>query len=408
MSSCSAIATQARKTSPQGLNKSEDSKMNIFSLPCFTHRLGAVPVLILLALLLELVGCSAHSSPVKKLAQDTSTTHFENNLTFNDVNLEQTNAQGKPVWNVKAKQAIYSNDKKIAQVQNPKGELFQEGKVVYQITGDQGELQQDGKKLFLKGHIVVKDPQNGVELHGNEMEWRPGEDLLIVRNQLTITRQKMQITAQEARMYSRVSRMELQGQVVALSSDPYVQVRTEHLTWQIKEQKLSSDARVQIDRVKGQAITDRATANQADVDLKTKIVTLKQNAQLALADPPLQVTSNELSWNLNAETLTANQPLQALDRQQQVNVSATSGWVDLQKKIVYLTGNVYGVGQRGQSLNSAQLTWYLPTRLFEANGNVVYHQIEPPASFAGQKAVGRLEDQSVVVSGGGVVTQIVP
>jgi LPS export ABC transporter protein LptC len=58
-----------------------------------------------------------------------------------------------------AKHALYSQDKKTAQLQSPRGELFQDGKVAYKITGTQGEIQQDGKQLFLKGQIVATDPK---------------------------------------------------------------------------------------------------------------------------------------------------------------------------------------------------------------------------------------------------------
>jgi len=59
------------------------------------------------------------------------------------------------------------------------------------------------------------------------------EDLLIVRNQLTGTHRQMQVVAQEARAFSRVS-IELQGRVGECYRS--LQLRTEHLIWQIKEQ----------------------------------------------------------------------------------------------------------------------------------------------------------------------------
>lgn len=380
----------------------------IFYLSSSIFHFVAAP-LIGVVLLLNLSACSTENRTVKKLAEDTSSVqNFENNLTFNDITLEQANEQGRPVWKVKAKQATYSQDKKVAQVKSPTGELFQDGKSVYQISGQQGEIQQDGKRLFLKGQIVATDPKNGVVLRGNELEWRPLEDLLIVRNQLTGTHRQMQVVAQEARAFSRASRIELQGRVVANATDPALQLRTEHLIWQIKEQKLIGDRPLQIDRYKAKKITDRATANQGEVFLKTKIVTLKQNAQLALLEPPMQVASNHLSWNLNTETITANQPLRIVHHKEQMTVTAKQGRIDLQKEIVYLTGDVYAVGQRRQVLNSKTLTWYVPTKLVEAQGNVFYRQVEPPVSFTGQKAVGKLQNQSIVVSGGRVVTEIIP
>lgn len=367
------------------------------------------PLLVLVALLFGLFACGNQSRTVSKLAQDTSSVQdFESNLSFNDVTLEQANEQGQTVWKVKAKQATYSKDKKVAWVQSPTGELFQDGKVVYQITAQQGEIQQDGKRLFLKGKIVATDPHNGVVLRGNELEWQPTADQLIVRNQLTGTHPQAQVVAQEARAFSRTSRIELQGRVVAITTDPNLQIRTEHLLWQIREQKLIGDRPIQIDHYEAKKITDRSRANTAEVNLKTKVATLKQNAQLVLLEPPLQVVSDSLTWNLNTETVMAVKPVRIVHRQQQVTVTAKQGKMDLQKEIVYLTGDIYAIGQRRQSLNAKELTWYLSNQLVEAEGDVVYRQVEPPASFTGQKAVGKLQQQNIVVSGGRVVTEIIP
>lgn len=365
--------------------------------------------LVSISLVLGLVGCGAQSSPVKQSAQDSSPEPaVENNLTFNDITLDQADDQGRPLWKVKAKHALYSQDKKTAQLQSPRGELFQDGKVAYKITGTQGEIQQDGKQLFLKGQIVATDPQNGVVMHGNELEWRPNEDLLIVRKHLTITHPQVQAVAQEAHVFSRAHRMELQDQVVAQAPAPQVQLRTEHLIWQIQAQKMISDRPVQIDRFKGKTITDRGTANQGEFNLKTKIAILKPNAQVSLLDPPLNIASNSISWNLNTEIVTADQPVRMVHRQQQLTASANRGRTDLKKKNVYLTGDAYAVGQRGQSIKANQLIWHLPSQEFEAEGNVFYRQLQPPVSFTGPKAFGKLQDQNIVVSGGRVVTDIVP
>jgi len=51
-----------------------------------------------------------------------------------------------------------------------------------------------------------------------------------------------------------------------------------------------------------------------------------------------------MSWNLNKETVTANQPVRMVHRQEQVTLTAKQGRMDLQKEVVYLTGDVHGVG----------------------------------------------------------------
>ena len=85
--------------------------------------------------------------------------------------------------------------------------MFQDGKAVYQITAKEGEIEQNGEQLFLKGNIVATYPRNNLVLRGNELEWLPKKDLLIVRNKITGTHPQVQAVAQEARVFSRTGRI---------------------------------------------------------------------------------------------------------------------------------------------------------------------------------------------------------
>ncbi|MBD2522806.1 LPS export ABC transporter periplasmic protein LptC [Nostoc sp. FACHB-133] len=362
-------------------------------------------------LIFGLVSCGGKSPPASQ-ENPAASSKQDSNLTFFDVTLEQADEVGRPIWKVRAKQAKYTKEKQIGQAESPYGELYQDGKVVYQIKADVADIEQDGKQLFLKGKIFATDPSNGIVLQGNELEWRPKEDLLIVRNQINGTHKQLQAVAQEARVKTREQRMEFSGRVVANSADPQLQVRTEHLIWNIKEEKLIGDRPIQIDRYKDNKISDRGKGNSAEVNLKTKIATIQQNAQLDLLDPPVQIASNSMTWNMNAETVTTNSPVRMFQRVENLTVTANQGEMKIPQKTVYLTGNVNAIGQRRQSLKSNTLTWYLDNKLVEAQGNVVYRQVDPPLNFMGETAVGNLQTENIVVKGGSssgrVVTEIIP
>jgi LPS export ABC transporter protein LptC len=358
-----------------------------------------------------LVACGG-KSPTASRANTSASSNQDSDLTFFDVTLEQADEVGRPIWKVKAKRAKYTKEKQIGQAESPYGELYQDGKVVYQVRAEVADIEQDGKQLFLKGKIVATDPRNGMVLRGNELEWRPKEDLLIVRNQLNGTHKQLQAVAQEARVKTREQRMEFSGGVVANSADPQLQMRTEHLIWQIKEEKLIGDRPVQIDRYKNNQITDRGRGNSAEVNLKTKVAIVKQNAQLDLLDPPTQIASNSMSWNMQTEIVTTNAPVRVFHRVENLTVTANQGEMRIPQKTVYLTGNVNAIGQRRQALKSNRLTWYLDNKLVEAQGNVIYRQIDPPVNFTGETAVGNLQTENIVVKGGSsgsrVVTEIIP
>lgn len=387
-------------------------------------NLGKVILIKLVIILLSYStsSCNSQSRAAKKLAEDSKLArdtatgkNIEGSLSFQQVTLDQADEQGRPLWKVKAKQAVYSNNNKIAKVQNPFGDLFQDGKLLYQISALEGEVHEDGKKIFLKGQIVATDTQNGVVLRGNELEWSPDKDELIVRDRLTGSHKELEASAREGRSYSRQKRIELIGQVVATTKDPKeppLQMKTEHLIWQVGEKKMFSDRPVQIDRIVDNKTIDRATGERGDVDLNTKIATLKQNAQLAIADPALDIASDLLVWNYNAKTVVSDRPVRVFHRIEQVTLISDRGRVDLEQKIAYLTGKVYGVGKKPPSqMRTDRMTWYLATESFEAEGNVFYKQVDPPLNLTGPKAIGQLKNQSIVVTGGNggrVETQIIP
>ncbi|MEG3976802.1 LPS export ABC transporter periplasmic protein LptC [Microcoleus sp. herbarium8] len=376
------------------------------------------PKFVLLFLAALILGISACAAPQEtqnnKLADDLKTAQQANSsLTLNKVTLEQANEKGEIFWKVNSKTAVYSKDQKTVDVQKPVGKLFQDGKEIYDIQGDTGQVFQEGNQVFLKGNIVATDLKNGLVLRGNELEWRPKEDVLVVRNNLTGENKQVTASAKEARVFSRAKRMELFGSVVANVKDPVLQLRTEHLVWFVEQQKINSDQPTQIDRYKDKKVTDSGFADQVDVDLKTKIATLTKNAQLMPSDPPLQIESSLMSWNFPAQFVISPGPVKVFHRVEKVTMTGDQGRGDLEKKIFYLTGNVVGIGEKRQSqLNTDRVTWYLTNQTFDAEGNVVYKQLNPVFNLTGPRAAGELRNQTVIVKGDGgggqVVTEFVP
>jgi len=60
-------------------------------------------------------------------------------------------------------------------------------------------------------------------------------------------------------------------------------------------------------------------------------------------------------------------------------MALTAKGMDLQKEVVYLTGDVHGVGQRRQSINAKALTGIFPVNWLKP-GDVVYRPVEPNAA----------------------------
>jgi LPS export ABC transporter protein LptC len=155
-------------------------KFTLYSSP-FTLQTSSVKRFLALIFCLFTVAllsaCKDGSRAEKKIKRDTAATEIEGSLIFKNVTLDQADEKGHPLWKVKAKQAIYTKDKKLGNVESPTGDLFQDGKVVLRVSADNGEIRENGQQIFLKGHIVATDTRNGAVFRGDELEWHPKEDL---------------------------------------------------------------------------------------------------------------------------------------------------------------------------------------------------------------------------------------
>lgn len=365
-----------------------------------------------LALAIAIGGTSCRGQNAADTSQESASEREEevdNSLTFNNITLEQADDSGKPQWKVKATQATYSQDKKSAEVTNPEGELYDEGKPVYRIKALSGKLEEDGEKITLNGNVIATDIKSGAVLRGDELIWEPNDGTLTVRKNVVGTHPRLNITANEARLNNRRRRLEASGQVVAVSKDPNLKLQGPRIIWRIDDQIVLSNDPIRVERLNNGKVQDIAVGQQAEVNLETKVATLRQNAGLELRDPAARITSNLLLWDLNKSEVSTNQPITIIHREEQITVTADAGRMDLRRRIVYLNKNVKAIAQRNRStLIADRLTWDIPSERLDAVGNVNYNQPDPPMQVKGPRAVGRLENQVIVVSGGRVVTEIVP
>jgi LPS export ABC transporter protein LptC len=371
--------------------------------------------LLAVGLLLMIVACRQQPQQLPNPSETPQTpeTEFEDRLTLDDVTLEQANEQGQLLWRVEAKQASYSPDQRVAEVIQPSGELYQDGQLLYKIEAQKGEVYQDSKRIVLRDQIIATDPNNGLVLRGEELEWTVEQEILIVRNGVSGDHEKIQAIATEAQVFNKKKRAEFWNQVIVSSKDPVVKLHTDHIIWYWEEEKLVSDQPLKIDRYQQQTITDRGVAETGEVNLKTQVATLKKNVQIALSEPSLKIGGQELNWNYQQQTVNSPQPITIIHQQEGVTFTANQGEGDLAKEVFKLKGNVVGIGQQRQAqLNTDQLTWYIPQQTFEANGNVVYRQTDPPFNLRGDTAVGELDNETIVVKSGGsqdqVTTEFVP
>ncbi|MBE9141269.1 LPS export ABC transporter periplasmic protein LptC [Nodosilinea sp. LEGE 07088] len=346
---------------------------------------------------------------------DPADTYPEPGLTLRDVTLEQPDEQGQLLWRVKGEEVTYSSDQQVAFITRPDGDLFQDGEVIYVVTADTGEVRENGSVILLRGNIVATGVKNGSILRGNEMEWRPQEDVLIMREQITGTHPQLRATANEARVFNRENRMELEGDVVANTvvadpkTDPWIKLQAQELTWFWAEERIDSAQPLRVEQFKQDTITDVVTGQRGSVDLADQLVTLREQVAMQMLEMPLNMTSEALDWQVDQEKVTVNQPLTLIHPENRVRVTARQGRMNLAEQQIYLSDEVVAVGEQNQSrLTSDRMNWNVATQTIVAEGQVNYRQVNPIVNLNGSRVTGRLDDQTIVVDGGRVVTEIVP
>ncbi|HSM80584.1 MAG TPA: LPS export ABC transporter periplasmic protein LptC [Nodosilinea sp.] len=339
----------------------------------------------------------------------------EPGLTLRDVTLEQPDEQGELLWRVKGDEVTYSSDQQIAFITRPDGDLFQDGELIYRVVADTGEVQQNGNIIVLRGNIVATGVKNGSILRGNEMEWRPQEDVLVMREQITGTHPQLRAVAQVARVFNRENRMELEGNVVANTvvpdpaTEPWLKLQAQELVWFWEEERIDSAQPLRVEQFKQNAITDVVTGQRGSVNLASQLVALRGQVAMQMLELPLNMTSEALDWQVAEEQVAVNQPLTLVHPENRIRVTARQGQMNLAQQQIFLSQDVVAVGEANQArMTSDRMNWNVETQTVVAEGRVNYRQADPAINLNGSRAVGRLDDQTVVVDGGRVITEIVP
>jgi LPS export ABC transporter protein LptC len=336
---------------------------------------------------------------------------IEAKLELDHLSFQQVDKQGKPLWKVRAQKGVYSPDKKRAKVTNLDGDFYQDGQIVLHVTAKIGEVEQAGEKVILRGDVVTKETRNQLTLIGQEVEWQPKTDLLIIRDKVQANQPNFQVNADEGRYLSRKQQLDLAGKITAFSQDPRLAMQTAHIIWLVKDKKIIGDKPTQIQRYQDNQITSQVTTNSFSTALDRKIINLQGNVQLNATKPQVQVNGESFAWNIDRELVTADRPISIVDSKEAVTLTANTGELDLQKSLATLAGKAHGVATRNQAqLDADRLVWEITSQQLIGTGNVVYQQIDPVIKFTGTRGVGKLQDRSIVISGGKqqVRTEFIP
>jgi len=166
------------------------------------------------------------------------------------------------------------------------------------------------------------------------------------------------------------------------ATDPALQLRTELLIWQIREQKLIGDRPVQIDRYKVKPLPTaprrilRVNENQgrhAQTECSVEVEPPRHSKQFHELEPE--------QGNCDCKPARADGA-----SPKQVTLTAKQGRMDLQKEVVYLTGDVHGVG----SDVSPSMKGIFPVNWLKPMAMLFIVRLNPTRVYR-SKAVGKIK-----------------
>ena len=352
-------------------------------------------------------------------------------LTLQAVTLEQPDVDGSLLWRLEADSVTYVPETQRAELLKLKGEFYEEGKKVYTVVADSGEVQQNGDTLFLRGNLVATRLEDDLILEGELLKWQPKQGLLRMgdfedealgeqdrsKSPVTISDPQIRAIAQSLTVKNKENRVTMSGGVTAKSkAEPWLTFASEALTWLTDQSLVTADQQLTVERFDSgdyKTLTDRLVGGSGRAQLDKNIVTLEQSVQLDSLAEGVQVQSDRAVWDVAAQTVEMDQPVDIAQPARQLTASASRASMNLAEQIIYLVGNVRANGAKNDTrLVADRVTWKTSTQQVEADGNVRYQQAaNPEATLSGPRATGNIEDGTLVVIGdesGDVVTEIVP
>lgn len=354
--------------------------------------------ILLLVFFLGITGCQTPNpepDPVSQINRP------DTQLVLNNVVLEQSNKQSNTVWKIKADNIVYSEDKQVATLEKVVANLLQNNTIILKLSAEMGNVEKNGDLVTLSGSVIASDPRNGSVITSESVEWQPPNNLLLIKDKLTVTRHNLEVIADSGKYFTDRENLVLEGNAIATSNQPALQLTSDRLEWQIPQSQIISPGTVKLVHYDAnQTITERLVSDRAELNLADNQATLSQNIELIALDPQLQVATNFLSWNYQERIAKTDRPIQILDRDRQISLTGNQGEVNLNQRFATLQGGVQGINQlKAAELYARQIIWNMDTEELEAQGNIVYQQVDPQARVTGEKAIGRLGDDNIVLTG---------
>ncbi|AFZ46897.1 protein of unknown function DUF1239 [Cyanobacterium stanieri PCC 7202] len=367
--------------------------------------------IILLITILLIAGCQNQNQSLNDNEGD-SHREVEQGIVLTDATIEQSNNDGENFWRLRVGKVTYSEDNRIAIIEDITANLLQNGEIVLKISAERGEVIDDGQEINLVGEIVAFDTRNDMEVMAERLNWKPEQNYFTLEENIEVNHEQIRLVTKQAEYNTATQVLQLTQDIVATTLEPQLNIVAQSIAWQIEEGMISTDEPFKVTRYEDDQVTDTLTGTIAEMDLNNNILMVENNIEYQSLNPPLQGVSNRMRWDYNLRIIETDTMIRLAQIEEQITMTANRGKIDLDENKVYLSNRIFGEAQTDEArLYADNVVWDLSNQNIDAQGNVVYQQINPVVNFRGDRATGRLQDKQVVVTGSNnnrVVTTIYP
>ncbi|AUC60285.1 ABC-type lipopolysacccharide export system substrate-binding component LptC [Cyanobacterium sp. HL-69] len=367
-------------------------------------------IVILLTILL-ISGCQNQNQSLDNNAEN-SNQEVQSGIILSDATIEQSNNDGENFWRLKVGKVTYSEDNKNAIIEDITANLLQNGEIVLKISAENGEVLNDGEEINLMGEIIAFDTRNDMEVRGEKLNWKPEQNYFTLQENIEIIHEQIRLVTQEAEYNTATQVLQLNQEITANTSEPQLKILADALVWQVEQGIISTELPFTITRYEDEQVTDTLSASVAEMDLNNSILIVENNIEYQSLNPPLQGATSAMRWDYDQRIIETDKMIRLVEVDEDITMTANQGRIDLTENKVYLSRQIFGESVSNQGkLYADSVIWNLDDQNIDAQGNVVYQQVNPVVNFRGDRAQGRLQDNQVVVTGQGdnrVVTTIYP
>ncbi|MBE9221383.1 LPS export ABC transporter periplasmic protein LptC [Cyanobacterium stanieri LEGE 03274] len=336
----------------------------------------------------------------------------ESGIVLSDATIEQSNNDGENFWRLRVGKVTYSQDNKNATIEDITANLLQNGEIVLKISAQNGEVINDGEEINLTGEIIAFDTRNEMEIRGEKLYWKPEQNYFTLEENIEAIHTQIRLVTQQAEYNTATQVLQLTEDIVANTFEPQLKILADAIIWQIEQGLISTDLPFEVSRYEDEQITDTLKATTAEMNLNDNILIVENNIEYQSLNPPLQGAGSRMRWDYNNRIVEADKMIRLVEVDEQITMTANQGKVDLTENKVYLSKQIFGESLDNEAkLYADNVIWNLNDQNIDAQGNVVYQQINPVVNFRGNRAQGKLQDKQVTVTGNGnnrVVTTIYP